>query len=54
MKYHLKHIVGDDTLNYEELTILLCQIEACLNSKQLFPLSNNPDDQMALLHVTFY
>lgn len=31
-------------LTFEELTILLCQIEACLNSRPLCPLSSEPTE----------
>ena len=34
-KYHLKRIVGETKLNFEELTTCLCQIEACLNSRPI-------------------
>ncbi|CAF4927804.1 unnamed protein product [Pieris macdunnoughi] len=40
-KFHLKRIVGDSTLTFEEMTTVLSQIEACLNSR---PLSILPGD----------
>jgi hypothetical protein len=32
LKKHLKKVVGETILNFEELTTTLAQIEACLNS----------------------
>lgn len=48
MKYHLKRIIGDTNLTYEELSTVLTQIEACMNSRPLCPMSENPDDLMVL------
>lgn len=33
---------------FEELTTLLCQIAACLNSRPLTPISNDPEDMAVL------
>ena len=41
VKYHLRRTIGDTALTYEELTTLLVQIEAVLNSKPLQPLSDD-------------
>ncbi|XP_012218148.2 uncharacterized protein [Linepithema humile] len=44
VKHHLKRIVGVHTLTIAELETLLCQVEACLNSRPIAGLSNSPDD----------
>lgn len=47
-KYHLKRVIGNTTLTFEEMTTLLCQIEACLNSRPISQVSNNPEDSFPL------
>ena len=47
-KYHLKRVVGPVKLTFEELTTVLTQIEACLNSRPLAPLTAEDDGVEAL------
>ncbi|XP_036140324.1 uncharacterized protein LOC118644157 [Monomorium pharaonis] len=44
VKHHLRRILGEHTLSFEEFTTLLCKIEACLNSRPVAPLSDSYDD----------
>lgn len=48
MKYHMKRILGNSTLTFEEMTTVCCQIEACLNSRPICSMSNDPDDMTVL------
>ncbi|XP_018393245.1 PREDICTED: uncharacterized protein LOC108772247 [Cyphomyrmex costatus] len=47
-KFHLLRVIGDSILTYEELTTLMTQIEAVLNSRPLCPLTEDADDFAAL------
>lgn len=41
LKYHLKRVLKDTTLTYEELSTLTQQIEACLNSRPLCTINDS-------------
>lgn len=53
VKYHLKRVMGDALLTYEDFSTVLCQIEACLNSRPLCPLSHDPNDPVPLTPAHF-
>ena len=42
-KQHLRRVGGETKLTYEELATTLSQIEACLNSRLLNPLPEDPE-----------
>ena len=48
LKRHLRKVVGEVRLTYEELTTVLAQVEACLNSRPLTPLPEPSDGIEAL------
>lgn len=52
VKTHLNKI-GCNTFTFEEFTTLLNQIEACLNSRPLCPLSSGPTDLQTLTPAHF-
>lgn len=54
-KHHLKRVLGEARLTFEEFTTIIAQIEACLNSRPLYPLTEDPQDDEMLTpnHLLF-
>lgn len=44
LKHHIRRVVGESTLTFEELTTVLAKVEACLNSRPICPMSSDPAD----------
>ncbi|XP_076301722.1 uncharacterized protein LOC143219731 [Lasioglossum baleicum] len=53
VKYHLRRVIGETLLTFEEMSTLLTQIEACLNSRPITPLTDEPSDLTALTPAHF-
>lgn len=45
---HFIRVLGNNSLPYDDMETLLCQIEGCLNSRPLVPLSDDPSDYESL------
>lgn len=48
MKHHLKRVMGTHRYSYEGISTLLAGIEACMNSRPICAMSDDPDDLAAL------
>ncbi|KAL0860933.1 hypothetical protein ABMA27_009465 [Loxostege sticticalis] len=49
VKYHLSRVIGQSTLTFEELSTVLAQVEACLNSRPLSVITCNDDENITVL-----
>ena len=47
-KFHMKRILGNTKLDFEELLTVIIQIESVMNSRPITPLSSDPNDFLAL------
>lgn len=48
VKQHLRRVIGETNLTFEEIETLFCQIEACMNSRPLYAMSGDAHDLSAL------
>lgn len=52
-KKHLLKIMGEEPVSHEDLNTLLIQVEGCLNSRPLTPMSDDPNDLEPLTPAHF-
>lgn len=42
--HHIRRVIGQATLTFEEMVTVLAKIEACLNSRPICPMSSDPEN----------
>lgn len=52
VKHHLRRVLGNQILTYEEMTTFLTQVEAILNSRPLCALTDDPEDLTVLQRIS--
>lgn len=53
LKYHLKRVIGVQKYSFQGISALLSGVEACLNSRPLCKMSDDPDDREPLTPAHF-
>lgn len=53
MKHHLRRIMGPQKYSYEGISTLISGIEACMNSRPICAMSDDPTDSLALTPAHF-
>ena len=48
-KQHLRRVIGQQKLTFKEFYTISCQVERCMNSRPLLPISSHPTDRIQVL-----
>ena len=54
MKKHLRRVMGNNRYTFEQLTTIACQVEACLNSRPLLPITSHNQDGLTTLTASHF